>query len=309
MHRYKSVKLVSLMLLMFALILMVLVMSSCEKTITVPVQPYTPTLSIECMLVPGEVPTLYLSRSTGYFSALTTAKDLFVTDASVVIRSAEGITDVLKPTMRLDSFLCQPTFFYRGSLPTRQGQTYALDVTANGQTYHAETTVTQLTPKIERVGYVPSFKDVYGDHEGVVIDFTDTPGQANAYRFEMRRTVDSTVRTAGNKVYRSECNGARPFGVFEFGRAVYFDTGSGDGRPITITIEPAFTHRNGSSGQVYIQSMDPASARFFDQLDRQKLATYNPFVEPVFLKTNIPGCLGVFGHYARSEPVPFVFPE
>ncbi len=309
MQRYNSVKLASLMLLMLAFVLLILVMTSCEKTITVPVQPYTPTLSIACMLVPGEVPTLFLSRSTGYFSTLTTARDLFVADASVVIRSAEGVTDVLKPTMGLDSFLCQPTYFYRGSLPTRQGQTYTLTVTANGQTYHAETTVNQAKPTINRADYVPLFKDIYGEHEGVVIDFTDTPGQANAYRFEMRRTVDSTVRTAGNKVYRSECNGARPFGVLEIGRSVYFDTGSGDGRPITITIEPAFTHRNGSPGQVFMQAMDPASARFFDQLDRQKLATYNPFVEPVFLKTNIPGCMGVFGHYVRSEPVPFVFPE
>lgn len=309
MHPYRSHKPVRPVLLLAALSLMVLLMTKCQKIITVPVQPYTPTLSIECMLVPGKVPILYLSRSTAYFSSRITAKDLFVPDASVMIRSAGGRTDVLQPAVGRDSFLCQPTYFYRGSLPTQRGQTYTLEVTANGQTYRTETTVNQAQPKIDRVSYVPVFNDVYGGHEGVVVDFTDVPGQANAYRFEMSRAVDSTVRTADNKTYRSECNEANVFGVIDIGRSVYFDTGSGDGRAITLTIEPAFTHRRGSPGQVYIQSMDPASARFFDQLDRQKLAIYNPFVEPVFLKTNIPGCMGVFGHYVRSEPVPFVFPE
>lgn len=285
----------------------VFLLSSCEKTITVPVQPYTPMLSIACMLVPGEVPTLYLSRSTAYFSAQTTPQDLFVADASVVIRSGDQ-TDVLHPTMARDSFLCQPAYFYQGSLPTRQGQPYTLDVTYGGQTYHAQTTVSQAQPTIDHVSYVSVFKDIYGEHEGVVVDFTDQPGQANAYRYEMRRQIDSSARKT-ESAYRSECNGANRFGVTEIGRAVYFDTGSGDGRPVTITVEPTYTHRKGSTGLVYLQAMDPASARFFDQLDFQKLATSNPFIEPVFLKTNIPGCMGVFGHYVRSQPVPFVFPE
>ncbi|MEO6406376.1 MAG: hypothetical protein ABIY51_00165 [Ferruginibacter sp.] len=49
---------------------------------------------------------------------------------------------------------------------------------------------------------------------------------------------------------------------------------------------------------------------FYDNLDRQKLAQFNPFVEPVFI---IPGqfkdAIGVFGAYAVSDSVLFVYPE
>ena len=281
--------------------------SSCETAISVPQPPYMPHYSIECMLVPGEVPVLYLSRSTAFFSPQTTPADLFVADARVTIASAEG-TDVLIPATSRDTFLCQPTFFYRGSLAARRGQTYTLTVTTGGQSFTAQTTITQGQPVINQVGYVATFKDIYGEHEGVTVDLSDIPGQANAYRYEMRRQIDSSARKT-ESTYQSLCNGARLFGVTEVGRAIYLDTGSGDGRPISVVVEPTYTHHAGSTGQVVIQAMDPASGRFYDQLDRQKLATSNPFVEPVFLTTNIPGCMGVFGHFVRSEPVPFIFPE
>ncbi|WP_171062949.1 DUF4249 family protein [Larkinella sp. C7] len=295
------------LLLVFLGLILIAIVSSCEKTINIQVQPYNGPVSIECMLVSGEVPILYLSRSTAYFSAQTNTQDLFIPDARVVISSSES-RDTLATAMARDSFLCQPTYFYRGKLPTRQGLTYSLEVTYQGQVYRAQTTITQTKPTIAKVKYVSVFKDLYGEHEGVVVDFTDTPGQANAYRFEMRRTIDSSARKT-ETTFKSECNGANPFGVSEVGRAIYFDTGSGDGRPVSVTTEPTYTHHKGSFGVVYLQTMDPASGKFYDQLDRQKLATFNPFVEPVFLTSNIPGCMGVFGHFVRSEPVSFEFPE
>lgn len=307
MSRYaRSTIAMILSITLFGLFMLLLV-TGCEKVVSVPVQPYTPILSIECLLVPGEVPTLYLSRSTAYFSSQITPSDLFVADASVTIKSRDR-TDVLVPTMGRDSFLCQPTFFYRGSIVSQSGQSYTLTVTQAGQTYTAQTTIMQQQPIIDGVDYISVFKDIYGEHEGVVVNFTDIAGQANAYRYEMRRQIDSSARKT-ESTYRSECNGAKLFGVTEVGRAIYFDTGTGDGRAISVTVEPTYTHKKGSTGVIYLQAIDPASGRFYDQLDRQKLATSNPFIEPVFLTSNIPGCMGVFGHIVRSKPVPFVFPE
>ena len=304
-HYWRSTLVTGLMMVLMAVFFFLMV-TGCETAIMVPVQPYTPQLSIECMLVPGEVPVLYLSRSTAFFSAQTSA-DLFVADARVTISSAEGV-DVLSPAMSRDTFLCQPTYFYRGSIPARQGQTYTMTVVSGGQSFTARTTISQGKPVISKVGYVPVFTDIYGEHEGVTVEFTDIAGQVNDYRYEMRRQIDSSARKT-ESTYKSGCNGARLFGVNELGRAIYTDTGIGDGQTISVVVEPTYTHHAGSTGQVVIQAMDPAAGRFYDQLDRQKLATSNPFVEPVFLTSNIPGCLGVFGHYVRSEPVPFVFPE
>lgn len=281
--------------------------TGCEKTINVKIQPYEGMVSIECMLVAGEVPKLYLSQSTAFFSPQVTPTDLFLKGARVIISSG-GIKDSLVTTMGRDSFLCQDTYFYQGSIKIVQGKTYNLEVSYGGKTYNATTTVDQQKPVISQLGYVWAFKDIYGEHEGVTVDFTDTPGQINAYRIQMDRQIDSSARKT-ETTYKSECNGANMFTVQEVGRAIYFDKGSGDGRPVSVTVEPTYSHHKGSVATVYLQAMDPASARFYDQLDKQKLATSNPFVEPVFLTSNIEGCMGVFGHYIRSQPVQFIYPE
>jgi len=60
-----------------------------------------------------------------------------------------------------------------------------------------------------------------------------------------------------------------------------------------------------------LQTVDKNVFNFYDNLDRQKLAQYNPFVEPVFI---VPGqfegkAIGVFGAYAVSDSALFVYPE
>jgi Domain of unknown function (DUF4249) len=280
---------------------------SCQKTVTIKAQPYDNQLSIECLLVAGEPPVLYLNKSVAFFSSKISSADLFINDATVKIISTKE-TDLLKPSSTRNEFLCQDEYFYKGSKFIEFGQTYKMEVNYQGKTYTAETTVNQKKPVLSAVSFTPKFNDLYGEHEGVIFDFTDLAGQENFYRYQMVRMVDSTVRTASNKKYQSQCNGANLFKVIEVGRSVYPDKNI-DGLPLKFTIEPSYTHKKGSKAKVYIQTIDTKSAAFFDVLDRQKLSSYNPFVEPVFLKTQISGCIGVFGSMAISEPLDFEYPE
>jgi hypothetical protein len=98
--------------------------------------------------------------------------------------------------------------------------------------------------------------------------------------------------------------------VRELGRSVYNDQGL-DGQQIKLVIEPAYTHRAGQRGLVSVQSIDQNAYAFFDQLDRQKLAHFNPFVEPVFLKPGQFGskAIGYFSAMVKSNAVSFTFPE
>ena len=96
--------------------------------------------------------------------------------------------------------------------------------------------------------------------------------------------------------------------VVEIGRFVYFDVNL-DGAPVRFVVEPAYTARKDDEGLIYIQSLDKATAEFYDTLDLQREANINPFVEPVFLNSNVEGAIGIFGAVARSVPVRFVFPQ
>ena len=286
---------------------LVILAISCEKTIVLQSPPYTSQLSISCLLVPGENPKLYLSKSVEFFSTKVSSEDLFINNATVKITTGNQ-TDLLKPASERNNFLCQDEYFYLGKIPAEFGKTYQLEVIYQGKTYSAQTTINQSKPKISSVNYTSKFNDVYGEHEGIILVFDDIQNQANNYRFFMKRDVDSTVRTANNKTYRTECNGANKFSVIEVGRSVYSDQNNANS-PMNFVIEPAFTHKNGQKAKVYIQTMDNNSAIFYDAIDRQKLATLNPFVEPVFLKSQILGCIGVFGSLNISDPFDFEYPE
>lgn len=284
-----------------------LCLAGCEKNITIPQPKYDSRLSIECSLEVGVIPTLYLFKTTQYFNVVD-ASQLFVKDASVKISNTTGEDD-LAIDSTFNYLKCKYDYFYKGKIPVEFNKKYQLSIIYNGITYSASTTTNLTAVTIDSIGYTDSFKDIYGDHEGVIPYFHDIPNQTNYYRYEMKRNVDTTMKYSGGKI-TSPCIGSGSVMVLEEGRSVYNDLNLNGGQ-IYLVIEPAFSHQKGSTGVVRIQSIDKATYDFFDQLDRQKLGQLNPFIEPVFLSVGQFGdkAIGYFGSVARSAPVQFIFPE
>lgn len=101
------------------------------------------------------------------------------------------------------------------------------------------------------------------------MNFTDIPGKSNNYRFQMTRFIDSTVTYGEAHVY-SVCTHGSLFHALETGRAVYSD-GNQDGLNQQIVIEPAYKHSQNAEGFISIQTLDENAAKFYDELDKQKL--------------------------------------
>lgn len=279
----------------------------CEKTINIAPPQYEPKISIQCLLTPDSFPKLYLDKSVPFFDYKVLPKDLFIPNASVKITAANGAMDVLKADSIFNQFYCRYDYFYKGAVKTKANTAYSLEVVVNGQTFKATTSTNLPKAKIETVGYVQAFSDVYGEHEGVVVTVRDVAGQANFYRYQMIRMIDTSVAGANIKL-KSACLGRDSILYTEIGRTAFDDIGL-DGGIVKMTVEPAFTHKKGVKGVIRVQILDENTAAFYNNVDNQKVATYNPFVEPVFLKTQIDGCIGIFGAYILSEPVAFVYPE
>ena len=186
---------------------------------------------------------------------------------------------------------------------------YTLTVIVQGQTFTATTVTNVSAVTIDSVSYTPDFTDIYGGHEGVIVDFVDLPGQPNQYRFQMDRPLDNKHETVDDFEYSSTCMAdGETYVVEELGRFVYFDTNF-DGAPVRFVVEPPYTNRKGDPGVVYIQSLNRDVAEFYDVLDRQRESNINPFIEPVFLDSKIGGAIGVFGAINRSVGFDFVFPQ
>lgn len=290
-----------------SVLLLSLLIYSCQKDIKLKPLQYDSQLSIECILYPGKVPQLFLSTSVPFFSPNTSPQQLFARGAVVTITG--NSTDNLVADSVFDNFRCRWVPFYKGSIAAQLGQTYYLSVTYNGKTYTSTTTINEPQVSISSTSFVHSFHDVYGEHEGVIVNFNDIAGSENFYRFQMNRMIDSSVYGASNLgLIHSTCTNGAFFHVKEFGRSIYFDKGV-DGQSLQFVIEPAYKHKQDDTAYVFVQSLDKNSAEFYDNIDKQKLAQLNPFVEPVFLKTKIEGCIGVFGSAVVSDSVLFVYPE
>lgn len=282
--------------------------SSCQqKDIFIDLLPYESKPVIECMITPGQIPHLYLNNSIPFFDPRVDNHDLVIRNAFVLIQSDFG-----SDTLQLDSiqnlFTCQFEYYYKGHQLIQPEMNYELKIITGGITYSANATTNQTKVSVVSTDYTPIFQDIYGEHEGVIVNFTDVPGESNNYRYQMTRLIDSTVTYGEAHVY-SVCTHGSFFHVLETGRSVYSD-GNQDGLNQQIVIEPAYKHSQNAEGYISIQTLDENAAKFYDELDKQKLGILNPFVEPVLLHPiQFENAIGVFGSYAISDSVLFIYPE
>jgi len=290
---------------------LVMALCSCQTEVDFPQLPYDARVIIQGVVEPDSLPVVFLNRTIPYLSGPTDPAKLVIRNASVTIRSA-GETDHLTLDSTYLPLDCKYAYFYKGKIPVTRNATYTLRITDRDKTYTA-TTITSLTPvTIDEVSYTPTFKDLYGEHEGVITYFKDNPDEENYYRFEMTRKADVNSRdvTGNNRDLLVPClEEGDTIDFTEVGRSVYDDKNL-QGQQVKLVIEPALTHTVVVLIHVRIQSIDKATYDFYKQLDDQKLSQYNPFVEPIFINPGQFGkdALGFFGSMIRSEAVQFEMP-
>ena len=282
------------------------VFNSCEKTITIKQQPYQSKLSIQGLITPYQIPKIYLNRTVPYFDPKVNTRELTVDNATVTLN--DGATNY---TLRFDSLYnyhyCRYDYFYSNPQNIQANKTYTLNIVLSGVTYSAQATTNQSKVPVTSTSYVPVFKDLYGEHEGVIVGYTDKAGEENYYRYEMGRMIDSSVKSVD--AVKSSCTFGQKYYVKEVGRTIYPDKNV-EGLALTFTFEPNFSHKLNDTAYIRLETVDKNIYNFYDNLDRQKLAQYNPFVEPVFIPPGqFKDAIGVFGAYAVSDSVRFIYPE
>lgn len=208
----------------FWLMSIVMTTFNCHDEVALPQLAYESRAIIQGIVEPDSAPVVYFNRTVPYLSGTTYPADLVIRNANVTLNSPEE-SDLLV----LDSVYlpldCQYSYFYKGSIKVKKNTTYTLHIIDGPKTFTA-TTTTSLTPvTIDKVSYTPAFKDLYGEHEGVITYFTDIPNEDNYYRFEMSRKADRSTRdvTGNNRDLLVPCLEEGDTIMFsEIGRSVYF---------------------------------------------------------------------------------------
>ncbi|MEO5564899.1 MAG: DUF4249 domain-containing protein [Chitinophagaceae bacterium] len=285
--------------------------TTCKKDVIINFPPgHISQVFIEGMLYPGKKPQIFISKSNPFFSSKVTPQQVFARGAAVKITNGTTV-DVLVPDSTFNKFRCRWELFYRGNIATGYGKTYTLEVSYEGKTYTASTTINQRVVAIKSITYTAEFFDIYGGHDGVIIKIKDPPGRQDYYRFQMNRMIDTSVKHAhvlDGFINTCVSNPDEEFFVTDIGRIVFSDE-TADGQEITMSIEVTYEYSKGDEGWIMIQTLDKNSAEFYKDLDDQLQAIQNPFVEPVFINTKIQGAIGVFGSSVLSDSVLFVYPR
>lgn len=290
--------------------LVILIFLACQKEIKLDFnEAHTSTLFVEGMLYPGQAPRIYLSNSNPFFSQKVSPQDVFARGATVKIVSG-GTSETLLADSTFNKFRCRWEPYYQGKIRSLYGATYTLEINYQGKSYTASTTISQQKVNIDSLVYTPEFFDVYGSHDGMYVHLTDHPGTQEYYRFQMNRIIDTGTHHAHvlDRFVNTCVKKDEEFPVKDIGRIVFSDE-SANGKNMILPIEVTFEYDKGDEGWVFIQSLDQNAAAFYKDLDDQLQSIQNPFVEPVFIKTKIPGAVGVFGSAVLSDSVLFVYPR
>ena len=295
----------------FKLVACIILFASCEQVIELKTDSdFSGTVFVEGLLVVGQLPRIHVFEAPAFAQPKVTPQQVFARGAQVIL-SVNGYSEVLLPDSVFNSFRCRWEPFYAGTNQVVFGETYHVEITYEGKTYSASTTINQSKPRIEHIGYNPEFFDIYGGHDGVNIILTDPKGPGNYYRFKMNRQIDNSVAHAHIlDVIQSTCTGeGEKFWVTDLGRTIFSDEGN-DGQVLDLLAEVSFEYSEGDSTWVTMQSLDEKAALFYKELDDQLITIVNPFVEPVFLEGKIEGgAIGFFGSVVPSDSVLFIYPQ
>ncbi len=293
-----------------ALFGLILLGTACQKTldITLP-DNHQSQLFVEGILYVGETPRIYLSESASFFNDKVTPQEVFVRTATVIL--TEGSNNYsLEIDSTFDKFRCRWVPFYTTNLIIEKDRTYQLHIEANGRTLTGETSTSLQPITITDVEYTPEFFDVFGGHDGVIIQFQDNPGEGDYYRFQMDRWIDTSRYHAHvlDGLINTCVEEDELFFVSDLGRTIFSDFAI-DGALFKLYLEVSFEYEKGDTATIYMQTLDEHAASFYSDMDKQLESILNPFVEPAFLHSTVQGGLGVFGSAIRSPSVQFIYPQ
>jgi hypothetical protein len=284
-----------------------MLISSCEKTITFRPNESEPVVVVEATIENNRPPIVYLSESFNYFNQISPEllANSFIRDAAITISNGSKTHRLKEYKTRfpgggytlyyysIDSSNMSTAFV--GEL----GKSYTLSVVTGEREYTATTTIPMLTKKIDSIWWGDAPNNPNPQKVVVMGRFIDPPGLGNYTR------------------YYTQVNGWHFFPGF----TSVVDDQLTDGITYNLQIEKGVDRNNsfnleeypffekGDSVTVKYCNIDKATFDFWRTMEFSYSNIGNPFASPNKVISNIHGGgLGYFGGYA-AQYVSIVIPR
>ncbi len=273
--------------------------ASCEKNITIKLDPTSTELVVDASIENGKYPLVVLSKSLAYFSQLSPAalSDSYIHGAFVSMNNGTITAQLKEDSAKDDStglvayyYTFDPTYSgpkFRGALNT----SYNLEIQVGNETYTASTTIPTIAKYIDSLWWTNAPSATDSDHVNLKARVVDPPGYGNYTRY-----------------YTSVNDGP-----YYPGLTSVFDDQITDGTTYTVTVDKG-VNRNfpinfddfgffnkGDSVVVKLADIDKATYDFWRTMEYNYQSVGNPFSTPTVVISNISnGALGYFGGYAAQ---------
>lgn len=273
----------------------VVVLSSCEKSVSFDLEDSPPKLVVEATIENGEAPRVVLTKSLNYFSEITPQMlaGSFVRNAVVTVSNGT-LTHTLKEyAVPLPGGLS--LYYYSndtsigsnaftGTLNTK----YTLSITTEGTNYTASTTIPNITKRIDSVWWKPSPRNVDSNKVLVNLRLTDPKGYGDYGRYFTQRNRQP-MYPGINSVFDD---------LFIDGTTYEVIVDPGYDRNVRVESDNNFFAR-GDTVTLKLSNIDKATYDFWRTMEFSYASIGNPFSTPIKILNNVSnGALGYFGGYA-----------
>ena len=298
---------------------------ACEKEIQLDIPSAGKEIVVQAMIQEGYPSLVQLTWSDSYFATIdsNSYNEMFISGAKIIIYNQDRTDSVIlaeidaliqgfPPGIYADlniNFDAEPPISNFNDF-CKEGSSYHLKVIVENDTLTATTSIPNATP-LDSIWFVPDER--YPEYGDFYIWYDDPDTMGNNVMFEHKRLAHFALK---KKVSRSDDVFIKAFGAvrndieglngeafvsfFERGRSSNFTTtGFTDHKASFANFQSAYY--NDTIGEVFADTvlfrfsqLDKASFEFWRSVIAQDLMNGNPFAEPINLKSNINGGLGVF---------------
>jgi len=292
----------------YLLPLFVLIISSCTTDITLSLPQGTEKLVVEGHIEPGQPPLILLTKSTAYFAStnITDVGTSFVHNAIIKVSDGTRTDSLIEINLgSIPDSLAQKIMDYyqikSGSISTgfnfsfytsltmlgEVGKTYKLTIDAQGRKISSVTTIPPLV--VPDSFWVIPPKDDPGNDSMVMLyfRFQDPPDQANNYRYFTKRNKEPFYPARNGSVMDDK--------LFN-GQDIIWNISSGTSGYDTSFRKAHGMFWKGDTVVVKFCTIDDAHRQFWQTFE-QANENGGPYANPVQIKTNIVGGLGIWGGY------------
>jgi hypothetical protein len=270
---------------------------SCEKTITFHLDDSAPKLVVEATIENGQPPIIFLSKSLDFFSKISPdiLAGSFVHNAEIYVSNGTATQQLKEYSVStgtgyaiyyysVDSSNLGSAFF--GQL----NKAYSLRIIHDGQEYLANTTIPNITKRIDSIGWKPAPPNNDTGKVALMIKATDAPGFGDYIRYFTKRNSEPFYPGL-NSVFDDQIIDGTTYEV---------QVERGVNRNASVPEDFSFFDK-GDTVTLKLCNIDKTTFDFWRTMEFSYANLGNPFSSPTKVLGNISnGALGYFGGYAAQ---------